>query len=311
MRYRNPNGRHVKLTLGRLDLTGQEAPDAPVIGQPLTLVSARTLAAQVDRERAMGKDTVAARHRDRLERKAGGARTFSQAALDFSEQYLKREVRRWQASARLLGIVVDGDGKLAMTPKGLADRWRDRPISEINGDDIHLIVDEVREKAVPGLQRRAGGPSDAMARSMFAVLSRMFRWLVEKRRITVSPVVGVAMPKSSKARDRVLSDDEVKKLWAACAKAGEPASQCLKLLLLTGCRLNEIAKLRRSEINDKDHTATIPAAASRTKKRSCCRCRRWRGIFCKASRQRVIFSSSPNAASPSALGHESKSGLTL
>ena len=222
MRFRNGNGRHVKLTLGPLDLTGNEAADAPVLGQPLTLLSARRLASEMNRQRALGKDTVAIRHRERLERKAGGSKTFSQAALDFSEQYLKREVRRWQASARLLGIVVDDEGKLAMMPKGLADRWRDRPITEINGDDIHLIVDEVREKSVPGLKRHADGPSDAMARSMFAVLSRMFRWLLEKRRVKVNPVIGVAMPKSSKPRERTLADDEIKKFWIACEKVGQP-----------------------------------------------------------------------------------------
>jgi hypothetical protein len=32
-------------------------------------------------------------------------------------------------------------------------RWRDRPIAEIDGDDIHSIVDETREKGVPGLLR--------------------------------------------------------------------------------------------------------------------------------------------------------------
>ena len=242
MRFRNPNGRQVKLTLGRLDLSGNEAPDDPVLGQPLTLVSARRLASEVNRQRARRMDVVAARHRDRLEYKAGGSRTFSQAALDFSEQYLKRETRRWQASARLLGIVVDDDGKLHMMPKGLADRWRDRPISEINGDDIHLIVDEVKEKSVPGLPRRTGAPSGSMARSMHSCLSTMFAWLLEKRRVKVNPVIGVAMPKSSKPRDRTLTDDEIKTFWIACEKVGEPASQCLKLLLLCGARLKRDCK---------------------------------------------------------------------
>jgi hypothetical protein len=40
-----------------------------------------------------------------------------------------------------------------------------------------MIVDEVREKAVPGLKRNADGPSNAMGAAMFAVLSRLFRWL--------------------------------------------------------------------------------------------------------------------------------------
>ncbi|HEY3224947.1 MAG TPA: tyrosine-type recombinase/integrase, partial [Pseudolabrys sp.] len=266
MRFRNPHGRQVKLTLGRLDLSSKEFAGDPVIGQPLTLVAARRLASDVQRQRALGNDMVALRHRERLERKAGGARTFSQAALDFTEQYLKRHVRRWQASARLLGIVVADDGKLEMTPKGLADRWRDRPVAEINGDDVHMIVDEVREKAVPGLKRKADGPSDAMARSMFALLSRLFRWLLEKRRVKVNPVTGVAAPKAGKARDRVLTDDEIKAFWQACATVGEPVAQCLKLLLLTGCRRDEIGKLRRAEISDQDNAITIPASRAKNNK---------------------------------------------
>ena len=148
----------------------------------------------------------------------------------------------------------------------MADRWRDRPITEINDDDIHIIVDEVREKAVPGLQRRAGGPSETMARAMYAALSKMFGWLLEKRRVKINPVSSIATPKTSEPRDRVLSDDEIKKFWAACVAVDEPASQCLRLLLLTGCRLNEIALLHRAEINDKDHTATIPATCTKNKR---------------------------------------------
>jgi len=38
------------------------------------------------------------------------------------------------------------------------------------------------------------------------------------------------------------------------------------LLLLSGCRRNEIGMLRHSEINDADHTITIPASRSKNKK---------------------------------------------
>ena len=38
---------------------------------------------------------------------------------------------------------------------GLADRWRARAIAEIDGDDIHALVEEVRVIGVPGLARRA------------------------------------------------------------------------------------------------------------------------------------------------------------
>src|SRR5262245_42115010 len=65
MRFRNPNGRHVKLTLGPLDWSGKEFTGDPVIGQPLTLVAARRLASDVHRQRALGNDMVALRHRER------------------------------------------------------------------------------------------------------------------------------------------------------------------------------------------------------------------------------------------------------
>ena len=101
---------------------------------------------------------------------------------------------------------------------------------------------------------------------MHSCLSKMFAWLLEKRRVKVNPVIGVAMPKSSKARERTLTDDEIKRFWIACDNVGEPASQCLKLLLLCGARLNEIARLRRAEVSDKDHTATIPASRTKNKR---------------------------------------------
>jgi len=265
MRFRNQYSRHVKLTLGKLDVTGVESETAPMIGMPLTLLAARRLAMDVHRQRALGNDVAAQRHRQRLERKAGQAKDFSQAALDYTEQYLRREVRRWQAAARLLGITVGGDGALTLTPKGLADRWRDRPVSEISADDIHAIIDEVREKAVPGLERRGDGPSAAMARVMHTALSRLFRWLLEKRRIAANPMHGSVVPKAGKSRERVLSDAEVIAFWKACDTISEPVAQCLKLLLLTGCRRDELGKLRRTESSD-DGTVTIPASRSKNKK---------------------------------------------
>src|SRR5215469_16069153 len=86
MRFRSPHGRQQKLTLGPLDLSGRKAQDAPVIGQPLDLLAARRLAADVATKRAHGIDVVASHHRARLERSAGLAHVFDGAALNFVEQ---------------------------------------------------------------------------------------------------------------------------------------------------------------------------------------------------------------------------------
>jgi integrase len=259
LRFRRPGGKPAKLTLGPADLTGQEAEGEPVLGAPLTLASARRLATEVHRQRALGKDVVAVRHRERLERVVHGGKTFAAAAADYIEQYAMRRTRGWWDRARLLGLrpTAEGNG-LELIPKGLADRWRDRPIAEIDGDDIHLIVDEVRERGVPGLERRAEGPSESQARAMFAGLSKMFAWLIEKRRLGVNPCRGVARPAALKARDRVLTDAELVVFWGATDAERVEFGALLKLLLLTGCRLNEVAGMRRAELSDDGATWTIP-----------------------------------------------------
>jgi integrase len=264
MRFRSPHGRQQKLTLGPLDLSGRKLADTPVIGQPLDLVTARLLAADINTKRARGIDVVASHHRALLERSAGLAHTFDGAALNFVEQYLKRKVKRWQAAARMIGIAPDSEGQLQITPKGLADRWRDRPVSGITSDDIHWIIDEARERAVPGLKRSGDGPSESMAHQLSSVLRRFFVWLLEKRLIKTNPFKDVVAPKATgNSRDRFLSDAEVKRFWIACDKLDAPAGHCLKLLLLTGCRLNEIAMLARAEVDGS--AITIPTHRSKNK----------------------------------------------
>ena len=64
MRYRSPHGKHVKLTLGPLDLSGRQADEIPVIGQALSLVGARRLASEVHRQRALGHDVAETLYRE-------------------------------------------------------------------------------------------------------------------------------------------------------------------------------------------------------------------------------------------------------
>jgi len=158
----------------------------------------------------------------------------------------------------------DGVG-FALIPNGLADRWRDRPIAEIDGDDIHAIVEEVRGRGIPGLERRAAAPSETQARAMFAVLNPLFGWLVEKRRLKANPCLGVARPETPRARERVLSNAEIVAFWRAADAERKEFAALLKLLLLTGCRLSEVAQMRRAELNEDGVIWTIPG--ERTKNR--------------------------------------------
>src|SRR5262245_1244355 len=261
MKFRRPSGKLARLTLGYFSA---EARGDPVIGGPLSLPMARRLAAEVNHQRAVGIDVIGARRRSELESQARGAATFSQAVLDFVDHHARRENRRWRDSVRVLGVRVTDKDELELIPKGLADRWRDRPISEINGDDIHLVVDEARERGVPGLERRVKR-SESMARALHAELSTLFSWLLAKRRVKATPVAGVAKPKASNKRDRVLTDDEIKSFWLACDEVSDPARQCLRILLLTGSRLNEVREMCGGELSADGKTWTIPGARTKNK----------------------------------------------
>lgn len=261
MRFRRPNGRLSRLTLGPVDFCNEDAAQEPEIGKPLTLASARRLATEVFRQRAFGHDFVAARERAELEKEERASKTFDKAAIDFIEQHAMRKTRRWHSQARLLGLRPKSEeegGGLELIPKGLAYRWKDRPIADIDGDDIFAIVDETRWKGAPGLGRHNLRASEPRARTMHATLSVLFSWLVQRRRLKMNPCAGVHKPDTPKARERVLADEEIVRLWKASDRATEPFGTCVKLLLLTGCRLNEVCGMRRSELSADGKTWIIP-----------------------------------------------------
>ena len=269
MRFRKPSGAPAKLTLGPLDLSGKEVETEPLIGHPLTLAGARALAAEIARQRVRGRDVVADHHaaksRQRFEHETRSQNTFAGAAKSFIEQYASKKTRRWQQQARLLGLKPTTAG-LEIIRGGLADRWRDRPIVDIDGHDIYSVVEETRQRGTPGLERRSDGPTEAQARVMLACLSKMFSWLTQHRRIDKNPCTGVHRPTPSKARDRVLTDSEIVKFWFSVDCIGENFSTILRLLLLTGARLNEVAGMTGSELSEDGMTWNIPADRTKNKR---------------------------------------------
>jgi integrase len=271
MRFRRPNGKPAKLTLGPVDLSGKEAGSEPVLDSPLTLASARRLAAEIHRQRAMGRDVVAdydaSRRRQKSQHESRAKSTYSAAAKDFIEQYASKKTRRWRETARLLGLAYPPTGGEPTRIKGgLCERWNDKPIAEIDGHDIHSLIDETRRSGAPGLERRSDGPTEARARVMLSCLSKMFSWLVQHRRVNQNPCKDVHRPEASTARDRVLTDGEIVKFWRATDAERKELSALLKLLLLTGCRLNEVAGMTRTELSDDGATWNIPGWRTKNKR---------------------------------------------
>lgn len=275
LRFRRPStrpgkpGKPGKLTLGPVDFSGAELVGAPQIGQPLSLPAARQLAAEVHRQRAMGRDVVNDVKANKKQKLVAVDETFAVLARRYMREHAIRRTRRWQATARVLGLkYASAAAEPVVIPGGLVDMWGDRPITEIADRDVRDVVYKCQHVATPGAKklRRREKQSDAAGRAMVRTLSALFKWLVAAGKMATSPVAGVRAPKHAEPRDRVLTDDEIRKFWLAAEQELPEFSAPLKLLLLTGCRLNEVAGMRRVELSPDLSTWTIPGSRTKNKK---------------------------------------------
>ena len=72
---------------------------------------------------------------------------------------------------------------------------------------------------------------------------------MERRIIEKNPCAALRRPDAGPARERCLSDAEVRWFWRAAGdQLGEPFSHLVRLILLTGQRKNECAKMTWSEL---------------------------------------------------------------
>ena len=120
-----------------------------------------------------------------------------------------------------------------------------RPLIGITKADVSGIVD-AKAKTSP-----------SSARQLFLRLRPLFSWSEQRGLIASSPFTGLRAPKTPKARDRVLTDEEIKAFWQAASTLGWPFENVFKLLLLTGQRREEVAGMRWSEIDLGKATWTI------------------------------------------------------
>jgi integrase len=136
-----------------------------------------------------------------------------------------------------------------------------------------LPIAKIDRRAVAALLTKlakSSGPVEA--NRVRASLSAFFSWAIAGGFVEHNPVTGT-LPRPEKSRDRVLTPAELKALWAATA-GGDDYSAIVRLLLLTGCRADEIGSLAWSEIfgdkivlpgmrtkNGRDHVLPLSAPA--------------------------------------------------
>jgi integrase len=271
MRFRRPDGRNAKLTLGPVE-TERKSVENPEVGGPLTLAEARLIATRINHQRAAGTDVIAerkaAKQRRRLQIEDDRDNVYPVLLRRYVDEHAKPKTRLWRTTARLLGLAypMHGEDEPVTIRGGLADRWADRPVRLIQTHDVYSIVDETVRNGAPGLPRRSKARTEPLGRSMHAALSAFFRWLQQHRRIDVSPCANLHRPAAPPARERILVDPELVAIWKACDIISEPYGPMVRFLMLTGCRLREAAEMRRDELSEDFLTWNLPGSRSKNKR---------------------------------------------
>jgi integrase len=193
--------------------------------QELDAIAAKVAAADAEAERA------------RLE----GELLFEKVAERWLEHYEHEKGRR-PSSVRHATQIVKSHLEPALAGKALP---------HITRADLQAIID-----GIPVKHR-------AVRRGVHAYANILFGWAIKRGDITDNPLATMAKPEPPKARDRVLSDNELAAVWKASHEMGEPFGAFFRLLILTGQRRSEVAGMDWAELDRSTATWTIPAGRAK------------------------------------------------
>lgn len=210
----------------------------------MSLSDARKAAAEARGRLDEGGDPVAEVKAARAEAKA---RAAGIALVDRDRfDHVLSEYGRRKASA-----LKSGDGVMWSLRKYVEPRWKDRDVKALERRDVIELLDALVD-----------GGQTVGANRVLAHVRAMFAWCVERGILPFNPAAGVKPPHKERARDRVLTDDEIRWFWTATSSMAQPFGALLRVLLLTGQRRGEVAGMTRDEIAAGD---TWTLAAARTK----------------------------------------------
>ncbi len=214
----------------------------------LSLAAARKAAADAALEVEQGRDPGAAKKEARSSANTAATNTVQAVC----EEYIKREggkLRTLSQRTYLLG-------------KHVYPTIGDRPIGAIRRSEIIRLLDKIEDTVRARPQPK--GTGERTAQEVLSILRHVFAWHAIRDDDFRSPFVrGMErINAKERARTRFLSDDEIRRVWAAAGGVGTFGA-LVKFLLLTGARRQEAAALPWSELTG--DVWVLPASRNKVK----------------------------------------------
>jgi integrase len=222
----------------------EEKPEEKMTGGALTLLEARAKARRWLDQLSRGVDPVA---------EAKRAKAENRRRITFSELRDEHIKRHWRNETSPLRKADEAERVLKREFKA----WDDRAAADITADDVDAIMTAIIDR-----------PAVGQARNVFGYLRGLYAWGIGNRRygLKVSPCDGFSPARmfgQKPTRKRWLRDHELGAVWNTITTVDARVAPIVHLLVLTACRLNEIAALQWKEIGE--HEIIIPWWRMKTK----------------------------------------------
>jgi len=126
-------------------------------------------------------------------------------------------------------------------------------LADLHRRDINALIDPIvrRKKPVEGNRN-------------FELVRGLLNWATRRGDLDRNPMTGMTKPATEKtSRERFLDDGEIAQMWNVLPEALSQSKACVrivKLLLVTGQRVGEVAGMRRDELDLDKKLWRLPAA---------------------------------------------------
>lgn len=170
-----------------------------------------------------------------------------------------------QAQAMAIHRRLDGPDDTPQTIDELIDEYelfKGSSLKRAEGTmrSIRDILDPFRPRHPAGLTprelatafRTKSLTAPSHANRQLAYVKAMFNWARKQGMVDTNPAENLPKLVKEVPRDRTPTLEEVVKIWRAAECRPAPFSQIVRLIILTGCRRDEVANMHASELDIKD-----------------------------------------------------------
>ena len=159
---------------------------------------------------------------------ARNVQTFAELADEYLERHAKPLKKSWRQDERMI-------------KQELLPRWKHVRPADIRRPDVRALIESIVDRGAP-----------IHANRMLALVRKIFNFAIGREWVEQNPCNQVKPMGKEVSRDRVLNDDEIRKVWAALDAEEPPIQAVFRLRLMTAQRGGEVLHMRWDDLDLKN-----------------------------------------------------------